>query len=149
MNYSQNSNASNVGDPTPDGLNGDYDSFHFIHSSLPPLQENVNHTSNRLVRPSPNDADTKAQTGLVDQPLVQPPVSTREQGSRRDKDGPEQSLKGTGLSTKRQQARKLQTSDFDWYAISPPNDPTMEQSRPYRKDSFHDHSGGRRPRKGR
>ncbi|KAL9087457.1 MAG: hypothetical protein Q9159_003594 [Coniocarpon cinnabarinum] len=108
----------------PDNVNGDYPPFHSpSNQHLAPLQPNVNHTTNRLRRVSANHPQlAKEKPDPIERPLVQQPVSVREQGSRRDS---EQQQRGAGNASKRQQARKLQMSDVDWYSslVPPPSSP--------------------------
>lgn len=112
LNYDLTSTPT--GDSPSDGANGDYQPFHLPSLDLPPLQPNINHTTNRLVK-----RQAKFEAGLPEKPLVQPPITSREQGSRKEKDASDQNAKGSGLGSKRQQARKLQMSDVDWYGSCP------------------------------
>lgn len=117
LNYDKNQSSIPAADSTFDGVNGDYRPSHLHSFELSPLQPNVNHTTNRLLRSNLNGVFAKCQSGLPEKPLMQPSVSVREQGPR--KEDIDQGSKGSGPGSKRQQTRKLQMSDVTWYDSIP------------------------------
>ena len=137
LNYDRNSTSTT--EPQLDVANGDYHRFPLTPPDSPPLLVNVNHTTNRLPQVCPKVKVAKENSGMHDKPLVQPPISIREQGSRKDKDVTvDQGSKSSTLGSKRQQTRKLQMSDVDWYAIVPKVDVSeTEPSEPEGKGRFH------------